>query len=62
MIHIRRSRNKQFYFTVNASNGNVLCTSETYKTKRSCKKGIASVGKALIKDDIKDHTKKEKTK
>jgi uncharacterized protein YegP (UPF0339 family) len=33
MIKIKRSKNKQFYFTVNAKNGRVLLTSETYKRK-----------------------------
>lgn len=39
---IRKSSNGQFYWVLNASNGQVLITSETYTTKESCKAGIAS--------------------
>jgi uncharacterized protein len=39
---IRKSSNGQFYWVLNASNGQVLITSETYTTKESCKNGIAS--------------------
>lgn len=47
MIHIKRSKNKQFYFTVMAKNGRVLCTSETYKRKHGCLTGINSLVKKL---------------
>jgi len=39
---IRRATNSQYYWVLNASNGQVLITSETYTTKDSCKGGIAS--------------------
>lgn len=32
-IIIKRSQDKQFYFTVNSRNGKVIMTSETYKRK-----------------------------
>lgn len=35
------------WFTVNAKNGQVLVTSETYKTKQSLEKAIASLKKIL---------------
>ena len=39
---IRKSVNGQYYWVLNASNGQVLMKSETYTTKESCKIGIAS--------------------
>lgn len=38
-------KNKQFYFRLKARNGQVVLASEGYKTKASCKKGVASVCK-----------------
>jgi len=43
MIKIHKSKDKQWYFTVSATNGRVLVTSETYKRKANCKKGIAAL-------------------
>jgi uncharacterized protein YegP (UPF0339 family) len=40
---IHKSSDGQFYFILIARNGQVIATSETYKTKQSCKKGIKSV-------------------
>lgn len=40
-IIIHRSKNKQFYFTV-VKRGRVLATSETYKRKAGCIKGIVA--------------------
>jgi uncharacterized protein YegP (UPF0339 family) len=42
-IIIQRSKDKQFYFTVHAENGQVLVTSETYKRKKGCYIGIESL-------------------
>lgn len=39
---IRKATNGQYYWALNASNGQVLLTSETYTTKESCKGGISS--------------------
>lgn len=39
---IKKATNGQFYWLLNASNGQVLITSETYTTKENCKGGIAS--------------------
>lgn len=47
MIKIKKSKDKQFYFTVNAKNGKVLLTSETYKRKASVFKGIESLKKLM---------------
>jgi uncharacterized protein YegP (UPF0339 family) len=33
---VRKSANGQYYFTTNASNGQVLATSEMYRAKADC--------------------------
>jgi uncharacterized protein YegP (UPF0339 family) len=43
MIVLHRSKDKQFYFTVVASNGRVLVTSETYTRKRNALDGITAL-------------------
>lgn len=42
-FQITRRSDNQFQFNLKADNGQVILTSEAYKTKDSCKKGIASV-------------------
>jgi uncharacterized protein YegP (UPF0339 family) len=42
-FEIHKSKDRQFYFILKARNGQVIATSETYKTKESCKKGIKSI-------------------
>lgn len=39
---IKKSSNGQFYWVLNASNGQTIITSETYTTKDNCKGGITS--------------------
>ena len=39
-FEILKSKNKQFYFVLKAKNGEVVSTSETYKSKQACKKTI----------------------
>ena len=45
-IKIHRSKDNQFYWTIVASNGRTLATSETYKSKQSCIKSadLAAIG------------------
>lgn len=40
---IKLSASNEFYFVLKARNGEIVATSEMYKTKESCKKGITSV-------------------
>ena len=40
---IKRAINFEFYFVLIAPNGQVIATSETYKSKQSAKDGINSV-------------------
>ena len=42
---IKRARNKQYYFDLKAANGEVVLTSEMYKTRAGVNKGIESVTK-----------------
>lgn len=42
-FQITRRKNNEFQFNLKASNGETILTSEGYKTKDSCKKGIESV-------------------
>ena len=44
-FEIKRAVDKQFYFVLKTRNGEVIATSETYKRKQGCKKGIKSVVK-----------------
>ena len=37
---IKRSNNAQFFFEIKASNGQILCHSETYTTKQSAQHAI----------------------
>lgn len=47
MIHLHTSKDNKFYFTVNARNGKVLVTSETYNTKRSMDRGVTALIKVM---------------
>lgn len=63
MIKIKRSKDKQFYFTVNAKNGRVLLTSETYKRKAGVFNAIrAFYGVLRTPSKIVDTTAKKPTK
>lgn len=61
---ILKSKNGQFYFTLNGKNGQVVMTSETYTRKHSCIKTICSIIKKLHNPvseiEFVDNTKKKK--
>ena len=44
-FEIFQDKKKLFRFRLIASNGQIIATSQGYKSKESCKKGIASVVK-----------------
>lgn len=44
-FEITKRKNGEFQFNLKASNGQVILTSEGYKTKAACKNGIQSVKK-----------------
>lgn len=46
-----------YNFSLYASNGEIICTSEVYSTKRSCLNGVASVGKNAPVANVEDQTK-----
>ncbi len=52
---MKLSKDKQFYFVLIAPNGEIIATSEMYKTKQSCKKGIEAV-KRYVTAPTKDLT------
>ena len=58
---IRKSANSQYFFTINADNHQVLCTSETYLLKRDAENAINAIkcGAALapIKDSSVTNTR-----
>jgi uncharacterized protein YegP (UPF0339 family) len=44
-FEIKRAKNKQFYFNLKAANGEIILTSEMYKSRSGAKNGIESVRK-----------------
>jgi uncharacterized protein YegP (UPF0339 family) len=40
---ISKARSGQFWFNLTAKNGQVIITSDMYRSKQACKNGIASV-------------------
>ncbi|MDR1723083.1 MAG: YegP family protein [Tannerella sp.] len=47
---ITKGKNGEFYFNLKATNGQVILTSEGYKTLANCKNGIESVMKNSAKE------------
>lgn len=58
---IRDAKDGEFYFVIKDENGQILATSETYKTKEGCHQGIASLytiqGNVYAKQMTVDATK-----
>lgn len=48
---VKQAKNGEFLFNLKADNGQVILSSEMYKTKSSCNNGIASVQKNCTDDD-----------
>ena len=44
-FELKKTSNGQFRFNLKATNGQVIATSESYKTKAACLNGIESVRK-----------------
>ncbi len=42
-FQVFKGADKQFYFRLRATNGEIICSSEGYTTKQSCLNGIQSV-------------------
>ena len=47
MIHIKKSKDNQYYVAVTAPNGKTLSQSETFKTKQSAFKNISAQAEAF---------------
>lgn len=62
--YLVKSTKTGFNFALVASNGETVCTSEVYSTKRSCLNGVASVAKnapvAAVENQTKEGFAKEK--
>lgn len=56
MIKIKRSKDRLYYFVIVARNGQVLATSETYKNRRNCLKGIDALDYVMAGYRIVDET------
>ncbi len=54
MIEIFSARNGQYYFRVVASNGNILCHSESYTTKQNAINGANACVNVAIHGSIVD--------
>jgi uncharacterized protein YegP (UPF0339 family) len=50
-FEIYKGKNGEFYFRLKAGNGEIILTSEGYKSKTSAKNGVASVQKNCGNDD-----------
>ncbi len=55
-IEIRKSTNGQFYWRYVATNGEVLCTSETYMSKQGAQNGIQSLRDSISRAETIDLT------
>ncbi|RME65910.1 MAG: DUF1508 domain-containing protein [Alphaproteobacteria bacterium] len=51
---IRRDKSGAYRFVLKAGNGEVVATSQTYKTKEGCKNGIGSVRRNAANSPIVD--------
>jgi sulfite reductase alpha subunit-like flavoprotein len=59
MIHINRSKDKKFYVTVVAENGEILSTSETLNSKQAAWKNIDAQWEAfagMFSIDVMDNS------
>ena len=50
------AKNNQFYFVLQASNKEVIGTSETYSSKQACRNGAMAVLNAVLDVEIEDLT------
>ena len=58
-VIIKKSKDKQYYFVVVASNGEPIATSEMYTRKSKCRKGITALTDFFFTEfKIVDKTKK----
>jgi len=53
---VRRSTNAQYFFTITASNGQVLTTSETYRNKADCVAAVRLIKAGAATAPVDDMT------
>ena len=53
--NLKKSSDDQFYFTLVASNGEPVATSEMYPTKSNAERGVDAVRRAANTTEIKDN-------
>lgn len=56
-FEIFKSTNLMYYFVLKAGNGEIIATSELYKTKQGARKGISAVKKCLFASVIDETAK-----
>ena len=59
-FELKKGRAGKFMFNLKAANGQVILTSQTYKTKAAAKNGIKSVGTNCSKDARFEHKASKK--
>lgn len=58
MITIKKAKNGEFFFHITGKNGKVIVTSETYKRRAGCNKGIAALQELFSKKcEVQDETR-----
>lgn len=55
-FELKVAKNGKFHFNLKASNGQVIGSSEMYKSQSTCENGIASVKKNAVEAKIEDKT------
>ncbi|MCP3176739.1 MAG: YegP family protein [Desulfuromonadales bacterium] len=61
-FELKKAKDGQFMFNLKASNGQVILTSELYKTKASAENGIESVRKNAVREgafEVRENAKGE---
>lgn len=53
---IKKSKDNQYYFTLQAANNEIIATSEMYTTKQNCKNGIDAVKQYAPNAPVEDET------
>jgi len=59
-FELKKGKGGKFMFNLKAANGQVILTSQTYKTKAAAKSGIKSVGTNCSKDARFEHKTSKK--
>lgn len=55
-FELKKTKNGQFFFNLKAANGQIILTSEMYKSKSGAQNGIESVKKNRSGADVDDLT------